>query len=68
MDAEDSVDADHVNRQIFGDLDEESNEEFEDNLLLACLLTRSEESDDEEQFKMPSDEKEEVEIGCHYSQ
>lgn len=65
MDAKDSGDADRVIRQIFGDSDMESNEnlefdeeEFEDNLPLACLLTRSEESEDEEQFQMPSDEEE----------
>jgi len=66
MDAKDSDDADRVIRQILGDSDVESDEnlefdeeEFEDNLPLACLLTRSEESEDEEQFKMPSDEEEE---------
>jgi len=65
MDAEDSDDADCVIRQIFGDSDVESDEnlefdqeEFKDNLPLACLLTRSEESEDEEQFEMPSDEEE----------
>ena len=48
MDAEDSDDANRVIRQIFGDSDQESDEnlefdeeEFEDNLPLACLLTRS---------------------------
>ena len=66
MDAEDSDDADRVIRQIFGDSDAESKEnlefdeeEFKDNLPLACFLTRSEESEDEEQFEMPSDEEEE---------
>ena len=68
MDAEDSDDADRVIRRIFGNSDEESDEnlqfdeeEFEDNLPLACLLTRSEESEDEEQFEMTSDEEEEEE-------
>ena len=68
MDAEDSDDADRVIRQIFGHSDEESDEnlefdyeEFKDNLPLACFLPRSEESEDEEQFEMPSDEEEEEE-------
>ena len=61
-------DADRMIQQIFGNSDEESNEnlvfdgeELEDNLPLACLVVRSEESEDEEQFEMSSDEEEEEE-------
>ena len=53
-------------QRIFWKFDEESNEnltfdeeELENNLPLACLLTRTEESEDQEQFEMSSDEEEE---------
>ena len=61
-------DTDNVIQQIFVNSDEESDknltfheEQLEDNLPLTCLLSRTEESEDEEIFEMSSEKEEEEE-------